>query len=117
MLWEFSHCYLSERREAQGIMGNVTLNSQSMLWHKTSLETVAKDFEFHFEMIMKSIFHSLKAMQVHAYPGLLWRRPSLSSGKLLCMSEQVRPGGLAADFIESWGPEGPSPLLFRSVEG
>lgn len=69
MLWEFSHCYLSERREAQGIMGNVTLNSQSMLWYKTSLETVAKDFEFHFEMIMKSIFHSLKSMHIQVSCG------------------------------------------------
>lgn len=50
-------------------MGNVTLNSQSMVWHKTSLETVAKDFEFHFEMIMKSIFHSLKSMHIQVSCG------------------------------------------------
>lgn len=91
-------------------------SEKPMVWHKASLETAAKDFEFHFEMLMSPIFHSLKARQAHAYPGLLWRRPSLSSGQLLCMPRQVRPGGLAVGFIESWVPEGAWPLLFRKVE-
>lgn len=61
--WKSSLCHFPLGEEAQGIMGNVTLNVPQMPQYKASLETAAMAFEFHFKMIIIPIFHSLKAMQ------------------------------------------------------
>jgi hypothetical protein len=66
-----------------------------MALYKAYLGPSAKDFKFHFKIIMIPISHSLKAMHSRDGP------PSLSSGQPLCILEQVKPGGLAVvDFGE-----------------
>lgn len=43
-----------------------------------------------------------------------WRRPSLSSEQLLCILEQVRPGGLVVDFRELGSRRSFSPAVQKS---